>query len=150
LRALHRRRALWVRVAIAVPLFLAAVFVLSVHFVTSEDDGLRIIRKQHPTWRETVVSLDEMTTIPYEQAKARFPLALRALQREGILETDEEREARIAAEQAELERELTEQRAQADRELSDRMDQAAQDVQDRMEEATERVRDRMHNAMSPR
>jgi hypothetical protein len=136
-----------VRVAIAVPLFLAAVFVLSVHFVTSEDDGLRIIRKQHPTWRETVVSLDEMTTIPYEQAKARFPLSIRALQREGILETDEEREARIAAEQAELERELAEQQAQAERELSDRMDRAAQDMQDRVDDAAERVRDQMDQAM---
>lgn len=141
LKARIRRRKSVVRVAIAVPVGLAVLFVLSFHFVTSEGHGLRVIRKQYPTWRETVVSLDEITTIPYVQVRARFPLSLRALQREGILESDREREERIAREQAELERRLA-------AEFDARMEEGRRDLQDSMDEAAEEMQDRISDAMS--
>ena len=96
----------WLQVVgIAVALF-GLLFCLTHHVVLSSH-GTQIISKVHWSLSETFVSLDTITTIPAFKANAEHPLAIKALEREGILETDEQREERVraklaAAEQAAL------------------------------------------------
>ena len=93
----------------------AAVFLGKFHIVSSVS-GTRPVAKLHFTWAETFVSLDAITGMPFVQARSKWPLAVKALQNEGILETDEEFEARLEAEQAErLEKATREAQAEYDR-----------------------------------
>ena len=68
-----------------------------VHIVLSSD-GTRLIRKVHWSLPETLVSLDAITGQPFTEAKRRYPLTIKALQRDGLLETDEQFNVRIARE----------------------------------------------------
>lgn len=56
--------------------------------------GVTLVPKVHFTWSETFVSVDAITGMPYIMAKSKYPLAVQALQRDGIIETEEEFEER--------------------------------------------------------
>jgi hypothetical protein len=90
------------------------------HIVQSED-GTEVIPKIHFTFSETFVSLDAITGMPFVKAKEKYPLAVKALQREGILETDEAFEARI---KAETEAEMREAQDKAMQDFNERMRQS--------------------------
>lgn len=95
-------------------------------------EGTRIIPKVHFSFSETMVSLDAITTVPYIKAKSEHPLAVRALQREGMIETEEEMEARI-------QREIDEKMEKAEAETQRRMDEAMRDIDARMEQERRRI-----------
>ena len=73
-------------------------FVGTYHIVSSSKNGTMVIPKAIFTFKETFVSVDEICGLPYIVAQSRWPLALQALQREGILESDEARKTRIQTE----------------------------------------------------
>jgi len=90
------------------------------HVVQSED-GTNLIPKIHFSFSETFVSLDAITGMPFVKAKEKYPLGVKALQREGILETDEAFEARI---KAETEAEMREAEDKAMQDFNERMRQS--------------------------
>ena len=85
-------------IILAVFLPCLAWFLGSFHIVQSSDQGTRLVRKVHFTFAETVVSLDAITGQPAVAAKAKYPLTIKALQRDALLESDAEREERIERE----------------------------------------------------
>jgi hypothetical protein len=90
----------WVVVAITI----VAVGFLGFHHVVLSGEGTRVIPKVHFTLAETFVSLDAITGMPFIAARTKYPLTVKALQREGMLETDEQFERRVRQEtEAEME-----------------------------------------------
>lgn len=97
-RAEERARKLKSSVAAAlIGLAILAFFFGSYHIVAT-DAGPLLVRKVHFTFSEVYVPLEAITGMPYVMAKAKYPLAVQALQRDGILETDEEFERRVRRE----------------------------------------------------
>jgi len=83
-------------VAVGTILFCGSLwFVGTYHIVSSSKNGTMVIPKAIFTFKETFVSVDEITGMPYIVAQTRWPLAIQALQREGILESDDARRQRI-------------------------------------------------------
>ena len=81
----------------------ALLFCGKFHVVQSSTAPIRLLPKVHFTISETFVSLDAITSQPSFMASAQHPLAVKALQRAGILESDEAHEERAQAElQAEM------------------------------------------------
>ncbi len=92
----------------------------SYHIVSSSAAGTMIVPKVVFSFNETFVSVDEITGMPFISAKSKYPLAVKALQRKGVLETDEKFDARIrAGVQAEMEKAQRE----AEREMQKSMKQ---------------------------
>ncbi len=82
-------------VGMAVALLVSAGGALGFVHVVESSEGSRIIGKVHFTYAETFVSMDAITGMPFVKAKERWPLAVKALQREGILESDADFQERI-------------------------------------------------------
>lgn len=74
-----------------------ALFFGNFHVVQSEK-GTAIVQKVHFTFSETFVSLDAITGQPLLVAKSQHPLAVKALQKGGYIETDEAFQQRIERE----------------------------------------------------
>ena len=87
---------------------------LGTYHVVQSSKGTQLVRKVHFTFAECFVSLDAITNMPAVASSAKYPLTVKALQREGILESDEDREQRIQ------------------REVQEQMDKSWQDVQRHM------------------
>ncbi len=85
----------WWFLGIGTILLVVIAFCGNLHIVQSSDQGIRLVRKVHFTLAETFVSMDAITSQPSFTASARYPLAIKALQRDGILETAEERDERV-------------------------------------------------------
>jgi len=68
------------------------------HIVQSSKNGLFFVKKTAFTLSETFVNMDTITGVPFIVAVAKYPLAIRAMQKEGIIESDEAREARVQQE----------------------------------------------------
>jgi len=99
-----------------VALFLLALVYLyaTVHVVATRQ-GTVFVRKVSWSFGETFVNLDAIQGTPYLVAKARWPLAVAALQRDGYLETEEQFQARVKREvEAEMQRAAEEQQRQLD------------------------------------
>ncbi|HAZ62945.1 MAG TPA: hypothetical protein DCZ72_04960 [Armatimonadetes bacterium] len=113
--------------------FAAVVFLLFFHVVTGGMSGVRIVPKVTPSFSETFVSIDAITGMPFIAARTRYPLAVQALQRAGLLETNEAFEARIQAEaEAEMEavqREIDAEIAAAQRQYEAEMAAAQRQVE---------------------
>lgn len=78
---------------------LASVYVLgSYHVVRGRGMPIRLVAKDTFTFRETFPIMEEITEVPFFSAINRYPLTVRALQREGMIETDDEREERARKE----------------------------------------------------
>jgi len=94
--AVKAKRQTWFFVGGAILLCLA-LFFGNFHIVQSEK-GTTAVQKVHFTFSETFVSLDAITGQPLITAKAQNPLAVKALQRDGLLETDEQMQERVQKE----------------------------------------------------
>lgn len=82
-------------------LFILAIpsaFILGNNHVVQSSHGTKLVPKVHFTFAETFVSLDAITGQPFVTAKAQNPLAVKALQREGILESDDAFQLRMERE----------------------------------------------------
>ena len=55
----------------------------------------KIVMKQSFGFSEIFINVDKITGMPWISAVSRYPLGVKILQREGIIESDEEREDRI-------------------------------------------------------
>jgi hypothetical protein len=86
-----RRFLLWLLAILAV----IGVYVFGSHHVVSSSMGTKLVPKVHFTFSETFVSLDAITGMPFLQAKTQWPLAVKALQKEGLLESDDAFKSRI-------------------------------------------------------
>jgi hypothetical protein len=86
-----------VAVALVVLLIVTALFG-NFHVVSSSSRGTFLVSKIHFTLAETFVSLDSIMGQTRLTAYSQYPLAVRALQRDGILESDEAAEARLKRE----------------------------------------------------
>lgn len=84
------------------------------HIVSSSERSTMIIPKMAFTFKETFIVVDEITGMPFVEARKKYPLSVKALQREGILETDEQFEARI---KYEVEQEMRREQEKIDREI---------------------------------
>lgn len=84
-----------VAIGLVVGIALLLGLVLCSYHVVSTEDGTQIVRKIEFTPRETFVSLTEITTMPYVTAREKHPLAVRALQREHMIESDDEFRQRL-------------------------------------------------------
>lgn len=79
--------------------FLVCFFYGEFHFVHgSTYTGKSIIPKVSFSFSETFVNTDQILNVPVIAAKSNWPLAVAALQREGFLESDIDRERRIKSE----------------------------------------------------
>jgi len=107
-----RATFLWVLLILA----LLAGWVLGTYHVVQSSQGTQLVRKVHFTFAECFVSLDAITSMPAVASSAKYPLAVKALQRDGILESDEARDERIQ------------------QEVQEQMDKSLQDIQRRMGE----------------
>ena len=76
----------------------ASTLLFGLYHVVSSSEGTAFVRKVHFTYAETFVSLDAMTGVPYIKAKERWPLTVKALQRDGVLESDKAFQERIRRE----------------------------------------------------
>lgn len=90
----------------------AAIVVFGNWHIVSSGEGTLFVKKIHFTFSETFVSLDAITGMSIIDARAQYPLTIKALQRDDIIESDEEREARI-------ERELKKKREEIEREINE-------------------------------
>jgi hypothetical protein len=118
--------------AVAIGVLIFGVIFLGKYHIVQSEHGTRIIPKVHFSFSETVVSLETITTIPYIKAKSQHPLAVRALQREGIIETEEEMDARV-------QREVDEKMQEAEAEAQRRMEEAQREMNTRIEQERRRI-----------
>jgi hypothetical protein len=94
----------WIAIGVVVSVVLVGLLG-SLHVVEYQN-GVSLIPKVHWTLAETFVSLDAITGMPWIAARTRWPLACKALQKAGMLESDEAFEQRI---QEETERKIREE-----------------------------------------
>ena len=108
-------------------IIVVAGWLLGHYHVVQSDDGTRLVPKVHWTLSETFVDIDAITGQPAITASARYPLTIKALQRDGILESDEAREERLRQEtKAEMERIRRESEEEAARYMRDAQRQIGQ------------------------
>ncbi|MBN1604731.1 MAG: hypothetical protein JW915_24190 [Chitinispirillaceae bacterium] len=79
-------------------LFFLIVFMGNFHIISSMDHGFQLISRVSFSLNEFFVNLDEITGMPAFEAKKRFPLAIKALVKAKMIESDEAREKRVAGE----------------------------------------------------
>ena len=77
---------------------LALVFMGFFHVVSGGDISTRYLAKRSFGFSETFVNVDEITGMPWIAARAKYPLACKLLQDEGILESEDSRKDRLRRE----------------------------------------------------
>jgi hypothetical protein len=90
------------------------VFTASFHIITGEAVGIRIRPRTSFGFGEFIINVDAITGMPYFSAKTRFPIGCKILQREGLIETEEQFERRV---EAETKRKLEEAQREAEAEI---------------------------------
>lgn len=74
-------------------------FLGMVHLVNGSDyKGPTIVRKASFGFSETFINMDQITGMPMLAARMQYPLSIRALQRVGVIETDEQMARRATQE----------------------------------------------------
>jgi hypothetical protein len=107
--AVKARRQTWFIVGGLI--FASVAFFFGNNHIVQSADGTIVVSKVHFTFSETFVSAEAITGQPLIAAKAKYPLAVKALQRDGLIETDEQMQQRI-------QREVQEQVEQGQRDLA--------------------------------
>lgn len=105
----HAEASVWRRevkpwpamLVIGVAVLVGAAWLLGTYHIVQSSEGTQLVRKVHFTLAESFVSLDAITGQPAIAAKAKYPLAIKALQRDGILESESAREERLQQEMRE-------------------------------------------------
>ena len=104
LHSLHRKeqaKAKQAAIAGISFLILAGVFFFfgKYHIVTSSSQQYpKLIKKQSFGFTETFINIDEITGMPFAAAKSRYPLSVKVLQREDIIESEAALKKRIKKE----------------------------------------------------
>ncbi len=105
----------------------AGVIFGMVHLVTGSDyKGPTLIRKASFGFSETFINMDQITGMPMLAARTQYPLSIRALQKAGAIETDEQMAARAAQK---LEAEL----AKANQEMNVFLRKSQEELKDTLE-----------------
>lgn len=83
-------------IALAVFGLFAIVFGMArFHVITGGSlDFPRVVMKDSIGFKETFINVDEITGMPWVSAMSRYPIGVRVLQRENIIESNEERKQR--------------------------------------------------------
>jgi len=101
-----KRGILW----ISAVLLIGLIFICGkYHFIYSSEKSFLIIPKISFSLPETYVNLDAVLNMPRIVAMSRYPLAFKALQNEGIIESDEHQTKRINDDIVKKTRDLLEQ-----------------------------------------
>lgn len=80
-------------------LLTAGVWLLfNFHIVTGANVGFKIIPRDSFGFSEMFVNIDKITGMPNIFARAQYPLGFKALQKAGLIETDDQFEKRIERE----------------------------------------------------
>lgn len=78
-------------VLVIVLLVIAAMFFGNVHVISGGSlDSPRIVRKESFGFSETFIKIDSITGMPWISARSRHPLSCAVLERERLIESDEE------------------------------------------------------------
>lgn len=86
-----RSQKLTIAALIVLVLIIVAIFFGNIHIITGSNLGSpRIVRKESFGFSETFINIDTITHMPWIAAKSRYPLSCAVLQREGLIESDEE------------------------------------------------------------
>jgi hypothetical protein len=104
--------------ALGVIALLAVGWFFGSYHIMQSEEGTKIIKKIHFTYSETFTSLEAITGMPGGAAQVKYPLSIKALQRDDILESDEERDQRI---EEEVEQDMSRRMRDAEREMNQRM-----------------------------
>jgi predicted nucleic acid-binding Zn-ribbon protein len=107
--SIRMRNALYASIAI---LFIICLFFGSFHVITGSHVGTMVVTKYSFGYSETFINTDRIIGMPWIAAKAQYPLSVKVLQREKILESDAAREARI---QDEISARMEEARSETER-----------------------------------
>ena len=78
----------------AVALCILLVVLIGNFHVIMGSDIFKIVRRDSFGFSETIINTDEITGMPWLAAMSRFPIGIRVLQREGLLESDEAMQVR--------------------------------------------------------
>jgi len=100
----------------------AAVFILvpiliflgNFHIVRGSAIGWRLIPRMSFGFREMIVDVDEITGMPHIVATSRYPLGCKVLQREGIIESEDQMKDRV---REDLEREMEDAKRKVERDM---------------------------------
>ena len=77
-------------ILISLLLFLLVIFLTNFHIITGTSKSLRIVMRDSMSFSEFTIDVNEITGMPWIAAKSRFPIGCKILQREGLIESDEE------------------------------------------------------------
>ena len=134
----EKQRKRYITIGLIVVLCLLAIG--SLHIVSSSEAGISIVPKVSFSFAETFVSLDAITGMPFIAAKMKYPLAIKALQRNGMLETDEAFQRRI-------EEETRQQMERAEEEARKQMERAEEETRKQMEKIERQSAEEMERLM---
>jgi len=82
-------------------LFIVVLSLSFVHIITGGYVGFAIVPKNTIGFKDTFINVDEITGMPWIVATSKYPIAVKILQQEGIIESDEARERRLHSEMME-------------------------------------------------
>ncbi len=109
----------YVTICFLISLLIVIFFVATTHIIVGKRIGFMIVTRANPGFGEFVINMDEIISMPKMFAVSRYPIGFKVLQREGLIESDEEFRERIKREtQNEIEESLEKiERERAEREL---------------------------------
>lgn len=92
-------RSIRIKVIVALAVFVAVFGIARFHMIVGGDLSVPVIvKKQSLGFSETLIDMDKVVGMPRIFAYAQFPIGVKVLQQEGMIETEEEFDARIERE----------------------------------------------------
>jgi hypothetical protein len=82
-------------------LLIVLAFISNYHVVTGGGVGMKIVQRESFGFNEIFIDIDSITGMPYIAAKSRYPIGLKVLQRERLIESDDEFKDRLKNEKYE-------------------------------------------------
>jgi len=75
---------LWTLAGLIIIAFI--IFMGNYHIITGSKSGMSIIKRDTFSFSDFLIPMDKITSMPYLAAKSQYPVGVKALQREGIIE----------------------------------------------------------------
>jgi len=67
-------------------IFAFIIFMGNYHIITGSKSGMSIIKRDTFSFSDFLIPMDKITSMPYLAARSQYPVGVKALQREGIIE----------------------------------------------------------------
>lgn len=90
-------------IKILIPTLLAVLFLFfcNFHIITGGGVGFMVVMRDSFGLNEVFINVDTITNMPWLAAKSKYPIGCKILQREGIIESDAEFNARMESDREE-------------------------------------------------